>query len=472
MAKFLIFLMLTIIQFIPQLIASPQDLKTPQLHDFRYFPYCMPLPNRNYVELAWRPTEEELKSLFCFRRSAIVVLFPLDLASSNLKGVDFTGVNLFGANLANADLSRANLSGVNLNSANLMGADMYYADLTEAKLISANLSAANVVGVDLPGALLRSANLSGVNLNGANLQGADLIDANLTGASLINTDFTGAYLVKANLTDANLIGAVLIDSKSMGINLTNANLTNSKFNGTNLHLAIVRNAVYDLIPDSQPPIDSIASAIGLSSLNYSRPRALFKLRSDLKGNGYYEEERQITYAIRRGRLWKSNDLVSRFGDIFQWCLFDFTTKWGLQPWRSLVLLVAIFIPLFSVLYFFVLFKANPDASGIWKLTPKVRFSPDSSDYSVQRIYFKKSASGISTDRPFYTAFHALYFSVLSACHLGWRDLNFGIWIARLQPNPFVLQASGWVRTVSGIQSLISIWLIAIFFLTQFGRPFE
>ena len=65
-----------------------------------------------------------------------------------------------------------------------------------------------------------------------------------------------------------------------------------------------------------------------------------------------------------------------------------------------------------------------------------------------------------------------YFSVLSAFHIGWRDFNVGNWIQRLQPSEYTLQATGWVRTVSGVQSVVSLYLLAIWALTYFGRPFE
>lgn len=65
-----------------------------------------------------------------------------------------------------------------------------------------------------------------------------------------------------------------------------------------------------------------------------------------------------------------------------------------------------------------------------------------------------------------------YFSVFSAFSVGWKDINVGYWIQRLQRNEHTLGANGWVRTVSGIQSLISMYLLAIWMLTYFGRPFE
>jgi hypothetical protein len=67
---------------------------------------------------------------------------------------------------------------------------------------------------------------------------------------------------------------------------------------------------------------------------------------------------------------------------------------------------------------------------------------------------------------------SLYFSLLSAFHLGWREFNVGTWIARMQPREYTLRATGWVRTVSGIQSLLSVYLLALWVLTYFGRPFE
>jgi hypothetical protein len=36
----------------------------------------------------------------------------------------------------------------------------------------------------------------------------------------------------------------------------------------------------------------------------------------------------------------------------------------------------------------------------------------------------------------------------------------------------VLRATGWVRFVAGLQSLLSIYLLALWVLTYFGRPFE
>jgi hypothetical protein len=35
-----------------------------------------------------------------------------------------------------------------------------------------------------------------------------------------------------------------------------------------------------------------------------------------------------------------------------------------------------------------------------------------------------------------------------------------------------MRSLGWVRVIAGMQSLLSLYLLAIWLLTYFGRPFE
>jgi len=37
---------------------------------------------------------------------------------------------------------------------------------------------------------------------------------------------------------------------------------------------------------------------------------------------------------------------------------------------------------------------------------------------------------------------------------------------------YSLEAIGWVRVVAGVQALLSVYLLAMWVLTQFGQPFE
>ncbi len=67
---------------------------------------------------------------------------------------------------------------------------------------------------------------------------------------------------------------------------------------------------------------------------------------------------------------------------------------------------------------------------------------------------------------------AMYFSFVSAFNTGWRDFNLGYWFARIHPKEYELRSNGWVKVISGLQALISVYLIALWALTYFGSPFE
>ena len=66
---------------------------------------------------------------------------------------------------------------------------------------------------------------------------------------------------------------------------------------------------------------------------------------------------------------------------------------------------------------------------------------------------------------------AVFFSLMSAFNIGFREIDFGRWLRLLPRTEFDLKAKGWMRTVAGFQSLLSVYL-ALWVLSYFGRPFE
>jgi hypothetical protein len=63
-------------------------------------------------------------------------------------------------------------------------------------------------------------------------------------------------------------------------------------------------------------------------------------------------------------------------------------------------------------------------------------------------------------------------SLLSATNIGFEQFTTGDWIRRLQPEDYALEAVGWVRVVAGAQALLSVYWLALWVLTYFGRPFQ
>jgi hypothetical protein len=145
--------------------------------------------------------------------------------------------------------------------------------------------------------------------------------------------------------------------------------------------------------------------------------------------------------------------------------FEWPVAYGLRPGRALLILLGS-IGVFALVY--VVPLTTGSGSGIYRVWPAGRLEP-----AAGGVALAKEAKPERLLRPGWAFLgHALQFSVLSAFHLGFRELNVGNWLARVQVREYGLQAVGWVRVVAGLQSLLSVYLLAIWALTYFGRPFQ
>ena len=411
-----------------------------------------------------------------------------NFCGADLRKAQLSGQFLAGADLRDTILSKVDLSGADLREANLSGArlddtNMFRSRLDGAVLEKAKLSLANLKEVDMSGANLNEAELIGTTLikarvqearlHKATLDEADLSDARLDGTDLREARLAKAILHNANLSQGNLNGAVLDAAKLEGVILDGADLTGASLISVNLaHVDL------DLKPGAIPNIYSLSSENNISLLTYKNsPGTLVELREALKKAGKREEERAITFAIRYQDTQRAN-LVER---AFNFIMFELPCDYGMFPGRPLRIL-GVLILSFTFPYIFALKRVHGDA-GIWAVFPVdstesdqrshrnvVRATPE---FFHRGLRLKLSGSILlSPFHPLSLVSAALFFSILSAFNIGWEKLNIGDWISRLQTREYVLRATGWVRFVSGLQSLISVYLVALWVLTYFGRPFE
>lgn len=301
------------------------------------------------------------------------------------------------------------------------------------------------------------------NLCEADLKGADLGKANLLGANLRHANLSGVNLWRANLSMADLTLANLSGADLKHANLSGSNLWRANFSGMDLRVANLDSVMFELKPGALPLIPDIALAENLSLMQYKdSPHSLVELRDAFKKAGLRQQEREITYAIehtRRQLRWKEG-ILGKMESTFKLILFELTSDYGMSPGRPLGILL-VFVIIFSLPYGIAL-KAK-GRTGIWQDWQKDRVLKGEGQEGPVRL----SPGGLL--RRIRLAF---YFSLLSAFHVGWRELNVGQWIIRLQPHEYTLRGTGWTRTISGIQSLISVYLVALSVLTYFGRPFE
>lgn len=329
------------------------------------------------------------------------------------------------------------------------------------------LEGADLSCVDLRKRNLKFANLKGVNLQNSILTNANFRDAVLRSANLKKAKLDGADLGYAILEDASLMRAEL-----KGVNLFRTDMKNAVVWGANLH-----NSCYQVKIDRQPGLVGLSETKNLHTMyTDSSSHALAELRQIFRKAGLRQKEREITYAIKRSEwlkmkcseslekwLRKMEGCEKRYLEaIFNYILFDIPVAYGLYPGRAIKILFG-FVFLFAIPYCFAFIKTRSvKKDGIWRVWPKDR----------PRQNFGSETPELIVVNGWRVFTFAIYFSLLSAFHIGWRELNVGSWIARLQPHGYILRATGWARTLSGIQSLISVYLLAMWVLTYFGRPFE
>ncbi|MEJ2168101.1 MAG: phospholipase D-like domain-containing protein [Desulfobacterales bacterium] len=322
-----------------------------------------------------------------------------------------------------------------------------------AILLATDLSEAHLPAADFRKSRLVSTNLNEAVLTRVRMEGAMVRDSNLRGAKMQGAEMRGALFQNTVLADAQLNGA----------DLSEAAFENATLNNVSMAHADIRKVKYEPVPNLLPNISGMAQAHGLAELMFSSsPQGLFELRAAFKNAGLRDAERELTYAIKHSQRLQSakSGPGSKIDSWFNYVAFELTTEWGHAPERSLIVLLGL-IPLFTLVYMYALIKPGKD--GIWRRWHEDRvrqdLGGDELDGPLKLRWYRAIGLGF-------------YFSILSAFHIGWKDLNVGMWIAKVQRCEYILVGSGWVRMVSGVQSLISVYLLAIWVLTYFGRPFD
>ncbi|MDM8566332.1 pentapeptide repeat-containing protein [Candidatus Halobeggiatoa sp. HSG11] len=415
-----------------------------------------------------------------------------NLCGANLKGADLKGANLERVYFEGANLDEANLEGAYLSSAELKKADLYEANLKGANLQLANLKGAFLIKANLEGAYLAGANLEGAKLPLAELKKANLNSANLKTANLKKSNFEGANFKRANLEEANLEEAILINTNLLGANLTNTNLSYANLTKANLKNAILKNSYFlgvnldkaDFFPksNSYPDPISFSTTKNLLHSNYYNPEygapVIQKLLADYKKLGIRHMERLLTYMMKKEQ--RKADMTKewgwdKIGAIANLVLFEFPSKYGYKPQFALTILIfSIFI--FSFFYWVGL-KLGMQVKVAWEpilLTTKRK----NLTTTIKLPYFYYT---IQLKNPKQSWWYselklirlALHISLNSAFKIGWKGLDFGTWMKKLQKREYHLETpNAWIKSICTVQSLLGIYLVALWFATQFGRPFD
>ena len=342
-------------------------------------------------------------------------------------------------------------------------------DDTRPTLCTDGLSREETDRINLSNKVLVLANFKDAFLNGANLEGADLYLATMKNAKLRYADLKNANLSRSFLEATSLVESIITKANLRYAYLRGADLTRADVEDAILADADLHDTIYTPNPSKRPSSD-VANIKGVAYIRIvgeNNEGGAAQLRKIFKDLGLRKHERQATHAIERHRA-----SIGGFFGFLRYIFIGVPTGWGLWParaWNGILILMGAA----SILYFFAIKSQRRhekwNRSGIYCVHLSDYLSPDVSDMTIA------NSSQVVHVRPsnlWCACLWALYFAVLSCFHIGWRDLNVGLWLTRVQPKEFALRGYGWVRLVSGVQSLTSVYLLAIWALTYFGRPFE
>jgi hypothetical protein len=354
----------------------------------------------------------------------------------------------------------------------------------------ADFSAADLSCVDLHGHDLRRADITGTKLSRADLSDADLTEAEGAtdqGCGLDQkcaTDLTEAKLHGAKLHGVDLTGAILV----------RADFTAAHFDAdSDLSRSDLKGAIFQ--PQDPPVTENTYTAYNLRLLTYhDDPKQLTLLRKGFEKDGREDQERQIVYALQHtnaSKEWKQclsgrddaqppNQL--HFGVLVSDCVgasldklvFDLPFQYGMNPSRPLYVIGALW--LFCSILYVVIIKTGR-RSAIFLVCRR--------DYRNGRTIVRRArivprrvnAAGV-LERLAQIALReieiwrvALFFSLESALNIGFQELQLGRWLRLLTTREYDLKGTGWARSFSGAQSLLSLLMLALSIWGLFGQPF-
>jgi len=293
-------------------------------------------------------------------------------------------------------------------------------------------------------------------------------------------------------------------SKLQGVSFYGTDLTNINISNAVLHGCIEKKHSQEVCINSHKKLTNFRGAININHMRYeysehtNLPIGINEVRKDLRNSGYSREANEVIYFVEHGRLQEIfQDPKASYPQLIEaylkLALFEMTTEWGINPAKALAILVYI-IGFMGILYWIILlitwsyYRYKVTDTGIDLVFPKPNTATTEGQFFIEdegfitASIFTHCGKQLNTAPPygpdrkdaiwhFHRGLlkHAFWFSILSSFHLGWRDLNVGNWLLRMQPKPYTYRPHGALRTISGIQSLICIYLLVIWFLTTFGN---
>ncbi len=261
--------------------------------------------------------------------------------------------------------------------------------------------------------------------------------------------------------DADLRGAALAGVRLGGTNLFANRLGEGALEDIDL-TGVVFEPPASRLRWLEQRLDSLVKADNLGLMTFfgdSEP--LENLMRMLKQHEYPRQTLEVTYALRRGlrrRASSEGTFWERVGSYVQLLFVELPIEYGAAPLRPVGIVLAL-VGLFGSVYLLPLYRPSRRFGEIWRITPRDQFGRFSDGV------FKEP---LRATRP-REALLAYWFSFLSAVNIGGRIFNLDDLFINCQPYEFHLRGTGWVRTLSGLQALVTLYMILLTLLIYFEK---
>ncbi len=439
----------------------------------------------NLISLAKPNTRAETLN-FCDADLSGLHLSNLDLSYANLTNADLTNVTMNNTTLDNATINNAyfrwgKLSNASFQSVKASDANFSDATLTDTKFQQADLTYANFMNAQLTNSNFRGSTLTSANFTNANLNNATFNFATLHLVTLNDATAENAYFERADLSSANLSQTNLTNADLRNANLSRAKLIKTLIKQTDFANANFKETLFEPIHTEMPNLISLSTAKNFESITYetdtSSRATLTALRNAYKEIGMRSMERVITATIKKRDMvlaWHSGSW-GKVESFISYILFYMTSNFGSNPGRPIRIFLLLVL-VYAIPYRIALSRARVH-SGIFVIWTNKFYQPSSQQMHERELkHLLKMRPQHTLKQMIHEQLRliriALFFSLVSAFSIGWRQINVSNWILKLQTREYCMRGRGWVRTLAGSQSLISAYLIVMWLLTYFGRPFE
>ncbi|MBN2225953.1 MAG: pentapeptide repeat-containing protein [candidate division Zixibacteria bacterium] len=253
-----------------------------------------------------------------------------------------------------------------------------------------------------------------------------------------------------------------------GVNFANCLICNGSFIETTLEGAEFSDASFNHVifePRTMPDYSTLAEVQGLHTLTYDgNPSQLTGLYGSFFNNRYLNQSRQIKYAIRKTENEKDRQ-SHPFIYGLKWLFLDKTCQYGMNVWRPLGIIFGFFI-IFAVSYYLII-RFGGRKNGI-----AVNHSGDMYSHKypplvkpkriIEQRPFKKVIAFLKWESKL--TYEAFFFSLINSFNISFQDFTLRRWFTLLRLNPKSIKPIGWVRPLSAIQSLATLylWILWIF----------